>query len=106
MDRYQSNNKLLQLDSNPFEYQTMYLAPALFLNGILVREELNPVMFTTAVCSKLSSKPDICKEVVQNLKWKDNYINMARLGISEFIIFIVVLAILLICVYLLIKFIA
>ncbi len=64
MNRYDSNNKLLEMDKNPPFYQNVFLAPALFLNGVLVREELEPNLSTTAICSKLLSRPKICKEIV------------------------------------------
>lgn len=76
MNRYEGNNKLLEMDKNPYDYQGVFLAPALFLNGVLVREEIDPDISTTAICSKLATRPKICKEIVENIKWKDNYVNL------------------------------
>ena len=78
--------------------------PAVLLNGVILREELSPVLITTAICSKLASKPQICREVVQNLKWQDNQVTMARLGATELVILCLVVLLLLGAVYLLIKF--
>jgi hypothetical protein len=71
-----------------------------------VREELNPELATTAICSKLATRPQICKEIVQNLKWRDNQINMTRYGISEILVFFIVIVILFFVVYFAIKVIA
>ncbi len=78
----------------------------MFLNGVLVREELEPDLCTTAICSKLATRPKICKEIVDNIKWRDNYVNLKRFGLMEFFVFILVLLILFAIVYLTIRLIA
>ena len=57
INKYGENNKLLESNKNPDFYWDIYLIPALFLNDVLVREELNPDIATTAICSKLISRP-------------------------------------------------
>lgn len=59
-DKFESENSLLQEDKNKAPYDAIYLAPAIFLDKDLVKEELSEVIITSAICSKLKKQPEIC----------------------------------------------
>lgn len=68
-----SRNFLLESNENSFEYSQVYLVPALFLNGNLVKERLSPVIVLSAICDKLEAKPAICSTYFTNsIDWDYN----------------------------------
>lgn len=66
-----SGNSILQADENSYEYSGIYLVPAFFVNGQLVKEDLKLKVVVSAVCDKLINKPDMCQEfLVSNINWE------------------------------------
>lgn len=59
-DKFVSENSLLDKNANDFVYQNIYLVPAFFINGNLVKENLTSNLVTSAMCDKLIKKPSVC----------------------------------------------
>lgn len=59
-DPQHSRNYLLETHINNFEYSKVYLVPALFINGKMVKEHLTPRMALSAICDILINKPGVC----------------------------------------------
>jgi hypothetical protein len=58
---YESDNRVLESNINNKEYSDVYLVPAIFVNGNLVKEDLKPKVVISAMCNVLREKPEICQ---------------------------------------------
>lgn len=79
-NKFESNNSILKGDLNPIQYSGVYLVPAFFIDGNLVKEDLKLNLVVSAICDKLTNKPDFCQEFfMSNINWsypeKKNYKN-------------------------------
>lgn len=100
-DKYKSPNSLLEENRNKFDYSSVYLVPALFIDSFMVKEELTAPLVTSAFCAKLSSPPDICRVYANMVHWNrhnsDSIIkflkDMFKMLFFVFLIFLVVLLI-------------
>lgn len=59
-DKFHSQNIILESNMNSQEYKDVYLVPAVFVNDVLVKEDLKNKVMISAVCEKLITKPSIC----------------------------------------------
>ena len=70
-DKYVSENELLKSHMNSFEYSDVYLVPAIFINGQMVKEDLNAQVVLSALCDVLKERPDSCDTLsISNIKWE------------------------------------
>jgi len=82
-------------------YMGVYLVPAFFINDDLVKQDLKVNLVVSAICDKLSTKPDFCQDfLLSNINWsypeKKNYRNsiiilVTLVSLSIFIILLMVL---------------
>jgi len=56
-DKYKSTNHLLEESKNSTEYSSVYLVPALFINNVMVKEDLTNKLVSSALCARLKSTP-------------------------------------------------
>lgn len=70
-NKFESENKLLESHQNPYEYSEIYLVPAVFINGQLVKEDLNPQVILSAICDALIDRPKSCDSLaISNIRWQ------------------------------------
>ena len=64
----EDKNLMLVDNENTYEYSDIYLVPAFFINGQLLKEEINERSIIVAICDKLIEKPAYCDKyfLVQN----------------------------------------
>lgn len=69
-NKYESDNKLLDAHANNFEYSDVYLVPAVFVNGQLVKEDIKPQVVLSALCDAVTERPASCNSLaISNIKW-------------------------------------
>ena len=61
-----SSNHLLDENANNDEFSGVYLVPAVFLNRQMVKENLKSKIVLSAICEKLKTKPEMCKQFTSN----------------------------------------
>ena len=86
-DKYNSENSLLDKNSNSFIYQNIYLVPAFFINENLVKENLTDNLVSSAMCDKLIKKPDICNDYTNVI----NFENTKKIEGNSIYIFLMLL---------------
>lgn len=70
-DKWESGNTLLASHVNSYEYSDLYLVPAVFVNGQLVKEDLNVQIILSAICDVLTVRPQTCNSLaISNIKWE------------------------------------
>jgi hypothetical protein len=69
-DKFASQNMILQSNINSQEYKDVYLVPAVFINNVLVKEDLKSKVVISAICEKLITKPAICSTyLTSDINW-------------------------------------
>lgn len=70
-NKFESDNTLLESNVNPYEYSDVYLVPAVFINGQMVKEDLNSQIVLSATCDVLTTRPEACRSLaINNIKWE------------------------------------
>lgn len=96
-DKFNSQNSILKADENTYEYSGVYLVPAFFINGNLVKEDLKPTIVVSAICDKLIHKPEVCQEFLySHINWNyshevnknHGYLTVASLFLVGFLIIV------------------
>lgn len=58
----EARNLMLVQNENSYEYSDIYLVPAVFLNGELLKEEISERSVIVAICDKLLEPPAYCEK--------------------------------------------
>ena len=101
-DFYLAENSLLKENMNNEEYSDVFLVPALFIDGAMERETISARMITSALCSAVSSKPDICySDMFQGLEM--DYQESGIMTILTILVVIALIIVLLVVVFIYVK---
>lgn len=70
-NRFEADNTLLDAHANSYEYSDVYLVPAVFVNGQLVKEDIKPQVVLSALCDAVIHRPESCNSLaISNIKWE------------------------------------
>lgn len=103
-DKFHSQNPILESNMNNLEYKDVYLVPAVFVNDVLVKEDLKNKVVVSALCEKLISKPSICSTyLTSEIDWSYQKRTFGRTNIAFFIVLFAFAALILFIILVLLK---
>ena len=86
-DKHDEEKDLMLIDNeNSYEYSDIYLVPAFFINGELLKEEINERSIVVAICDKLIDKPPYCDQYFIGKKGGNTNMKDSMTGLLVFAI--------------------